>query len=532
MADLFDIITLRNKSQVGSRKLVEDNDPFDEISFKELKKAGKEAYKVVGKAIEQIRAESHTREERFKEYKRMAKDVIVSQAIENMADDAVQFEVEKKEKGTVWVEIPGKKGGLQKDINQMIQDYMEPLFHNICEYILKFGEFGFRVIELDKNKNPKKFALAPIPDIEDLRHVVLEDQTDYFVFLEDLKGNTIVVEDDLKLFGEDEIIHFINISLENSEEIKVKIKEKAYRGMLLSGKSILTDKVVESYRILTTLEDAVIASRLDKSKMIRFINVDVSRITNAKAQEIVNYIDSAVNKNETLAKASDSYTSSRIQSESVTVVMPVKQDKGKVTVEEHVPSADFKEIVDLEFFFNKFIAGLKTPKPYLIYDESMPGLGSTGSLIRLDIRYARAVKKVQKVIVDGVEKFVELYYDRVLGKDASRPKYKVNIVKVSSPEDEEKIFELENKMTMSSTLLDAILVDETTGEYNVHKLEAMIKFYREVVPLEALATYLEDLRDNVLMSPEEMAKIDEEEDDVEPPDEDEDDLPEDDLPEE
>jgi hypothetical protein len=467
---------------------------MDEINYGSLKAGEK---KIVGEILNKIRTDVSDRHNRFKEYRRMSKDVILAQAIEMMADDTIQFDVERGK--VLWIESPDKK--FAKKINWIIDTYIMPFIHDVAEYILKYGEYGFKIVEIeDGGEHDIKWALVPIIKVEKLYHFIMPDQTHYAVMTDKLKKNYIDVKDKTKLLEDTDFVHFIKTSLENSTEVKVSLgKDKEETAILLNGASVLTDKVVEIYRILTALEEAIIISRLDKSKSIRFFNVDVTGISNKKANEIVNYIDGALNKNETMSSTTDSYTATRIQAESVNVVLPVKQDKGKVTIEEYTPQADFKEIVDVDHFYNKFLSGIRVPKPYLVMDESMPGVGQSGSLMRMDIRYARAVKKVQKVLVDGIENLVETYIKRENIEKA--PKYDIKVVKVSTPEDEEKNFELESRITTANTTIDSFLLDES-GSYNIDKMDNMIKFFTQVIPIAELVTYLQDIRDNIKIEAE------------------------------
>ena len=492
MRGIFDLLIRR-----GEGKLSDDSDDsvLDSVKLGGLSGGGESMRRVLDK----IRTFSMSREERFREYRKVSRDVLVSQAIENMADDAVQFDVDTRR--TVWVECASNRTW-EKRVNRFLAENFEPLVHEVAEYVLRYGEFGLRVVREDvgeragvvdgvKGDDGYGIRLSPILDIERLHHIVTRDQQHLFVFSDSLKR---LRSDEVLIYDSKDIVHFISLSLENSEEVEVdglsgRIRERGDRAIILQGRSVITDKVLESYRILVALEDAVISSRMDKSKALRIINVDVSRLSNDKAQEIVNYLDSAINKNESISGVSDSYEASRVQAESVNIVMPVKQDKGRVSVEEYTPSSDFKEVVDLDHFFNKFIAGLRVPRPYLLYDDSLPGQGSSGSLLRMDIRYARAVKRVQRVILDGVRDLVEVLIaeDFPEGSGRSVPAWNLRIVKIMSPEDEERNLELEDKFTTSSTFIDYFWDGES---YDIPKLRLMIDYFSNVVMVDEVVSYL------------------------------------------
>lgn len=445
------------------------------------------------------------RAKRFKEYRLIAKDSIVGQAIEMMADDATQFDIERER--TVWIESKDKQ--FETDVNECLQMYFEPFVDSIASAILSFGEFAFKVIDntgkVETDPDQKfKFVLLPLRKIERLHHLILNDYSHWFVVTDDIKKQN----KDMKVHDCYAYVHFMNTSIQNSTEIDLKLKRPGGGAdggdgeptleevFVLNGESILTEKVVEDFRILRTLENAIVATRLDKSKMIRFINVEVSKMDNQKAANLVNYIDSLINKNETISKNSDIYYASRIQAQPVNVVMPIKQDKGKVTIEESASTVDIKDIVDIDYFRNRLFAGLRTPKAYLGFEESVPGPNSAASLMRTDIRYARTVKKVQRILVAGVEEIVKIFCYYQIGEDAEIPEHKTRVIHTSSAEDEERYMELDARINLSQTFIEQILNPETRLP-DKGKIELLEMFYTEVVPINSMVQFLNKVKKGI-----------------------------------
>lgn len=471
-----------------------DDGLFDDKNFFSALGARTERDRSVLTILNKLYERFDDRAKRFKEYRLVSKDSIVGQAIEMMGDDATQFDIERER--TVWIEAKDKN--FENRINQLLQLYFEPFVDSIAVSILSFGEFAFKVIdnsgktETDPDKD-FKFVLLPLRKIERLHHLILNDYSHWFVVTDDIKKQS----KDMKVLDNFAYIHFINTSIQNSTEIDLKLKRPSSEGgdgepsieevFVLNGESILTEKVVEDFRILRTLENAIIATRLDKSKMIRFINVEVSKMDNQKAANLVNYIDSLINKNETISKNSDIYYASRIQAQPVNVVMPIKQDKGKVTIEESASTVDIKDIVDIDYFRNRLFAGLRTPKSYLGFEESIPGPNSAASLMRTDIRYARTVKKVQRILVAGVEEIVKVYCHYEGDKEI--PEHKVRVIHTSSAEDEERYMELDARINLSQTFIEQILNPETRLP-DKGKIELLEMFYTEVVPINSMVQFL------------------------------------------
>ena len=481
-----------------------DDELFDE-SFWESLGVGGQVNDTISIILKALREQSDSRKKRFEEYDKAAKDSIIGSAIEMMADDATQFDVERER--TVWIESKDKK--YEKKINAMLHKYVEPFIDTIAEHILRRGEFAFKVHDLTKLNSIKgkggkgeefDMALTPYRQIYRLHHLVLIDQTHWFVVTDDIQGFADMDQKKKEFKDDTEFLHFLNYSLDNSEEVELGIKRDGEKPKMepvfvLQGQAILTERILETYRILQALETAVISSRLQKSKLVRFVKVNVgNKLGNEKAKAIVNYVDGLVNKNENISSSADSYTATRLQAAPVTVVLPVKDSKGDVTIDQFENTADIKEIADIDYFKNKLFAGLKTPKQYLAFDESLPGVGSAASLMRTDIRYARTVKKVQRVLVNGVKELLRI--DSVISGKEIPKGTKVRIINVNSPEDEERYFEMGERMALSETVLGQI-INVDTGQLDMQKIDLMIKFFTEVVPMNALRMYLEGLRSKV-----------------------------------
>ena len=70
---------------------------------------------------------------------------------------------------------------------------------------------------------------------------------------------------------------------------------------------------------------------------------------------------------------------------------------------------EYNSIEDVEYLRNKMMAGLKVPKAFLGYEEGLQGGKAT--LAAEDVRFARTIERLQKIIVSELNKIaiVHLY---------------------------------------------------------------------------------------------------------------------------
>lgn len=484
----------------GSNNSVSDSFTLFDESFLQTIGLDQKDAKKLNELMSKLRMDTVKRKDRYKEYKQACKDPIIGQAVEMMADDATQFDVERER--TVWVESEDKK--YADALNGIINDYIEPFIDTMAAGIISKGEFAFKINRDEEGEERGKFkdvVLIPYKNIEKLHHLILPNQDRYFYEVDDIT-NIKAEDDNLKNFKEfTDFLHFINYSIDNSEEVdlkvpkkgKVSITEESVPVFVLQGESIIAEKVLETYRILKTLEDAVTQYRLAKSKLIRFVNVDVTRLADdSKVQAVINYIHGALATSEAIS--GNAFESTTSQAAPVVVTVPVKNGVGTITVQEFNSDVNVRDIADLDYFLNKIFAGLRTPRSYFNFDEALPGVGVSGaSLARIDIRYARAVKKVQRVIVNGIKDLIWVFNEinGIEQKDA--PKVKVKIVKVASSEDYDRYTEYEQRLAMAGQVMTA-LIDPQTGMINMTMIDMYIKFFTYVVPSSEMIEFLNSLK--------------------------------------
>ena len=106
---------------------------FDE-SFINLLKTSKDDSKSISAIVSKLKESTFTRAERYKIYKEVAKDPIVGQAIEMMADDSTQFDVDRER--TVWVEGEEADKEYCDAINGILADYVEPFIDTLASYVI------------------------------------------------------------------------------------------------------------------------------------------------------------------------------------------------------------------------------------------------------------------------------------------------------------------------------------------------------------------------------------------------------------
>ena len=106
------------------------------------------------------------------------------------------------------------------------------------------------------------------------------------------------------------------------------------------------------------------------------------------------------------------------------IYIPVRNGKGDVTHDIVGGDVEIKDIVDIEYFRNKLFAALRVPKAFLGLEEAMPGGIGNQSLTRIDIRFARTVRRVKNILCAGITDVLDFYCD-VTGNEEWKGTFRV-----------------------------------------------------------------------------------------------------------
>lgn len=114
---------------------------------------------------------------------------------------------------------------------------------------------------------------------------------------------------------------------------------------------------------------------------------------------------------------------------------------------------NIRDLADVDFILNKVFAGLRVPKAFLGFEDSIPGsLGST-TLLRLDIRYARAVKKLQRAGKMGIQRAAQIHLAYKHDKIPDSEALKMQMTMINGAEEAERQEALSNNLRNASDFI-------------------------------------------------------------------------------
>lgn len=345
----------------------------------------------------------------FRENEEMSRDSIVGSAMELVTDDVCQV----NEKYQTIVHVASTDTALAQFLENFLENNVN-IEERIWEWtyeVVKHGDFKLRRREY---KTDGKI------EGQDKKDVYYENVFEpYKVARIEYMGKILgyldsEMEEGKATFEKPEVfVHFLNSKLPRREKVKLKVKnrdgkmEDVYCARV-NGVSLM-DNARYIYRIVNLLDNMLIMSRVARSTQYNLIKIEVGNATPSKTQEILSDVRRRIEGSTKMGKNRGMKTDPSPIPVNSNVYIPTRDGKGDVQIESVNETVDVRSITDIDYFRNKEFATIKVPKSYMGFEEELPGSMGNSSLVKLDIRYARPVQKVQTIMRYGIEELCNNY---------------------------------------------------------------------------------------------------------------------------
>lgn len=291
---------------------------------------------------------------------------------------------------TVSVDEKGYSLHIYSD-NRKIQEILENLFFDILNVefnlvmwvrnLCKYGDF-FLFIEVDPEYGVTNAFPIPIAEIEREEGFDVEDPA-AVRFRWIANGNQ---------------------TLENWQIIHFRLLGND--AFLPYGSSVL-DSARRIWRQLILIEDAMLVYRIIRAPERRVFYIDVG---NVAPEDIPNYMQQAqdnLKKNKVVDKDTGRvdlrYNPLSVDED---YFLPVRGSESGTKIDSLAGGTNTAAIEDVEYIQKKLFAALKIPRAYLGYDED---IGSKATLAQEDIRFSRAIQRIQKTVLAELNKLAIIH---------------------------------------------------------------------------------------------------------------------------
>ena len=210
------------------------------------------------------------------------------------------------------------------------------------------------------------------------------------------------------------------------------------------GTSML-EKARRIWKQLLLSEDAMLIYRTSRAPERRMFKVFVGNMNDDDVEAYVNRVANKF-KREQIVDAKTGNVDMRFNQMAVDqdYFIPVR-DPSQTNPIETLPGAqNLGEIADIEYIQKKLLAALRIPKAFLGFEEVV---GEGKSLAMMDIRFARTINRIQKSLIQELNK-IALIHLYLLGMEDELNNFTLSLTNPSAQSDLLKIEQWKEKITL------------------------------------------------------------------------------------
>jgi hypothetical protein len=210
------------------------------------------------------------------------------------------------------------------------------------------------------------------------------------------------------------------------------------------GTSML-DKVRRIWKQLLLAEDAMLIYRTSRAPERRVFKVFVGNMDDKDIEAYVQRVASKF-KRDTVVDQRNGQVDMRYNQMAIDqdYFIPVRDPAAPSPIETLAGAQNLGEIADIEYIQKKLLAALRIPKAFLGFEEVV---GDGKNLALMDIRFARTINRVQKSLIQELNK-IALIHLYLLGLEDELENFTLGLTNPSSQADLLKIEQWKEKVTL------------------------------------------------------------------------------------
>jgi len=219
------------------------------------------------------------------------------------------------------------------------------------------------------------------------------------------------------------------------------------------------------WKQLSLMEDAMLIHRIMRAPEKRVFKIDIGNIPPAEVENFMQKIINKMKKAPVIDQDGDYNLRYNIQNLTEDFFLPVRGGDSGTNIE-GLPGLTYEATDDIEYLRNKLLAALKVPKAFLGYEES---LGSKATLAAEDVRFARTIERIQRIIISELTKIgiVHLYSQGYTDEDLVN--FELGLTNPSKIYEEEKIELWNSKQSLGQSMIDSKIASTEWVYDNVFK---------------------------------------------------------------
>tara|TARA_R110000737_G_C14595463_1_gene488244 strand:- start:1074 stop:2345 length:1272 start_codon:yes stop_codon:yes gene_type:complete len=232
------------------------------------------------------------------------------------------------------------------------------------------------------------------------------------------------------------------------------------------GKSMM-EAARKTWKQLSLMEDAMMIHRIMRAPAKRVFNIDIGNIPPAEVDTYMQQVINRMKKTPYMDGETGDYNLKfNLQNMLEDFYLPTRGGSSGTSIDD-LGGLEWTGTDDIEYLKNRMLAALRVPKSFLGYEEGVDG---KATLAALDVRFARTIERIQKIVVSELTKIglVHLYSQGYT--DEQLVDFSLELTNPSTIYEQEKIELWSSKIALADSARDNQMLSEDWVYKNIFNL--------------------------------------------------------------
>ena len=386
----------------------------------------------------------------YSDYEAMDHDPIIAAALDIISDETTT----RNEYGQV-LNINSSDENIRKVLHNLFYDVLNVEF-NLSTWVRNMCKYGDFYLKLEVSEKYGVYNVIPLSVYE----VVREEGTDpenpaYVKFTLDPNGLAS---------GATNTVRRDQFSLENYEVAHFRLLTDS--NYLPYGRAFL-EPARKVFKQLMLMEDAMLIHRIMRAPEKRVFYINIGNTDPDKVEQFMADTANKMKKTPYIDQNTGDYNLKfNVQNMTEDFFIPIRGNDASTRIDT-TKGLDYDGTGDIEYLKAKMMAALKIPKPFLGYEEGVEG---KGTLAGMDVRFARTVERVQRIIESELTKIALVHLYSQGFTDEQLIDFSLELTTPSIIYEQEKVELFTAKTTVAQQMIDGKIFSKPWVYENVFGL--------------------------------------------------------------
>ena len=386
----------------------------------------------------------------YSDYEAMDTDPIIAAALDIISDESTT----RNEYGDV-LNINSSDENVRKVLQNLFYDVLNIEF-NLATWVRNMCKYGDFYLKLEVSEKFGVYNVIPLSTYEVVREEGTDpDNPNYTRFTLDpnglASGATNTIRRDQFTLESYEVAHFRLLTDSN---------------YLPYGRAYL-EPARKVFKQLMLMEDAMLIHRIMRAPEKRVFYINIGNTDPEKVEQFMADTANKMRKTPYIDQNTGDYNLKfNIQNMTEDFFIPIRGNDASTRIDT-TKGLDYDGTGDIEYLKAKMMAALKIPKPFLGYEEGVEG---KSTLAGMDVRFARTVERVQRIIESELTKIALVHLYSQGFDDEALVDFSLELTTPSVIYEQEKVELFTAKTTVAGDMIEKGLFSKDWVYENVFGL--------------------------------------------------------------